>query len=110
MTTKVTFSVDGTYSISAIALDGVFNRSEPVSASTTIDTIAPSLTSTTLESLYKKNTTPSITFTATDANEISDIQITITKNGTELAKEDYESNGITLTKSKLAVMITVSCE
>lgn len=99
MTTKVTFSVDGTYSVSAIALDGVSNRSEPVSAATTIDTIAPSLTSTTLESLYKKDTTPSITFTATDANEISDIQITITKNGTELAKENYESNGITLTKS-----------
>ena len=89
---------DGSRTFTATATD-VVGKTSSITRSVTYDTTAPTLTSTTLESLYKKNTTPSVTFTATDANEISDIEITITKNGTELAKEDYESNGVTITKS-----------
>ncbi|MCR5765921.1 MAG: InlB B-repeat-containing protein [Treponema sp.] len=89
---------DGSRTFTAVATD-VVGKTSSITRSVTYDTTAPALTSTTLESLYKKNSTPSITITAADANEISDIQITITKNGSELAKEDYESNGITLTKS-----------
>ena len=89
---------DGSRTFTAVATD-VVGKTSSFTRSVTYDTTAPALTSTTLESLYKKNTTPSVTFTATDANEISDIQITITKNSTELAKEDYESNGVTITTS-----------
>ena len=57
---------------------------------------------------YYEEGTPSVTFTASDTNEVSDILITITKDGTELKEADYESNGITLTKSAIETVSDLS--
>lgn len=67
----------------------------------------PVLTGTELNPYYEEGT-PSVTFTASDTNEVSDILITITKDGTELKEADYESNGITLTKSAIETVSDLS--
>lgn len=67
----------------------------------------PLLTNTEFNSYYNEGT-PSVTFTASDTNEVSDILITITKDGTELKEADYESNGITLTKSAIETVSDLS--
>ncbi|MCR5189016.1 MAG: hypothetical protein K6C97_08770, partial [Treponema sp.] len=69
-----------------------------------IDQSIPSLSKTTTSTYYKNGDTASVTFTATDTNELptSSISLTIKKNGTEISANDYATNGITLAAGSLS--------
>ena len=50
----------------------------------------------TVKEYYKSGETPSFTITATDTNKISALNLTITKDGKDVAEADYADSGITV--------------
>ena len=112
MSATVSFAIDGSndgrYTITATAKDIVNNLSEAKEVSTIIDATAPTLTSTNLDAVYKKDSTPSVTFTASDTNEISDIRIVIRKDGIQLTESQYSSNGISISTTPKEITSGIS--
>ncbi len=95
-------NVNGQYSTIYIqAKDNAGNLSAIKQFAINIDTVAPVLSSTALNEYYTDSETASVTLTATDENQIDDIEFAIYKNDASapIASTAYDVNGITVTST-----------